>query len=87
VDATYELPVAFKVTKASAADISEGHALLNQIEQKQAEILKAAETLAADKGYDDTKLIIKLWDDHAIKPVIDIRNCWKDGEKTKGARR
>jgi len=83
VDATYELPIAFKVTKASAADISEGHALLNQIEQKQAEILKAAETLAADKGYDDTKLIIKLWDDHAIKPVIDIRNCWKDGEKTK----
>ena len=23
-----------------------------------------------------------LWDDYAIKPVIDIRNMWKDGEKT-----
>jgi len=83
VDATYELPVAFKVTKASDADISEGHALLKQIEQKQPEIVKAAETLAADKAYDDTKLIIKLWDSHGIKPVIDIRNCWKDGEETR----
>jgi hypothetical protein len=82
VDLTYELPVAFKVTKASDADISEGHALLKQIEQKQPEIVKAAETLAADKAYDDTKLIIKLGDSHGIKPVIDIRNCWKDGEET-----
>ena len=34
-------------------------------------------------GYDDGKLVIKLWDDHQIKPVIDIRNCWRDGEESK----
>ena len=82
VDATYELPMTFKVTKASASDITEGHALLTQIEQKQPEILKIAETLAGDKGYDDTKFIEKCWDKHQIKPVIDIRNMWKDGEET-----
>jgi hypothetical protein len=82
VDATYELPVTFKVTKASASDITEGHALLEQMEQRQPEILKIAETLAGDKGYDDTKLIEKCWDKHQIKPVIDIRNMWKDGEET-----
>lgn len=82
VDATYELPVAFKVTKASASDITEGHALLEQMEQRQPEILEIAETLAGDKGYDDTKLIEKCWDKHQIKPVIDIRNMWKDGEET-----
>lgn len=32
VNATYELPIAFKVTKASASDITEGHALLVQME-------------------------------------------------------
>ena len=82
VDATYELPMTFKVTKASASDITEGHALLTQIEEKQPEILKIAETLAGDKGYDDTKFIEKCWDKHQIKPVIDIRNMWKDGEET-----
>jgi hypothetical protein len=83
VDATYEMPVAFKVTKASASDITEGHALLEQVQQRQPDLLKAAETLAADRGYDDTKLLVKLWDDHSIKPVIDIRNMWKDPDKTR----
>jgi hypothetical protein len=83
VDATYELPVAFKVTKASASDITEGHELLKQMENQQPEILKTAETLAADRGYDDTKLITKCWDEHQIKPVIDIRNMWRDPDKTR----
>ncbi len=83
VDATYELPVAFKVTKASASDIAEGHALLAQIKQKLPKILETAETLAADRGYDDTKLVVKLWDEHGIKPVIDIRNMWRDADKTR----
>lgn len=83
VDATYELPVSFQVTKASASDIKEGHELVKQTEQKQPEILQTAETLAADKGYDDTKLIQLCWDEHKIKPVIDIRNMWKDGEETR----
>jgi len=56
----------FKVTKASASDITEGHALLTQIEQEQPEILKIAETLAGDKGYDDTKFIEKCWDKHKL---------------------
>lgn len=82
VDATYELPVAYKVTKASASDTREGHALLEQMEEKQPDILRIAETWTGDKGYDDTKLIEKCWDQYQIKPVIDIRNMWKDGEET-----
>ena len=39
--------------------------------------------MAADKGYDDTKLIQLCWDEYKIKPVIDIRNMWKDGEETR----
>ena len=37
----------------------------------------------ADRGYDDNKLITRLWDDYQIKPVIDITNHWRDGEETK----
>lgn len=83
VDATYELPIAYKATKASASDIKEGHALLEQMEKRQREILEEAETIAADKGYDDTKLIEKCWDQYKIKPVIDMRNMWKDEDETR----
>ena len=53
------------------------------MEEKQPEILQIAETWTADKGYDDTKLIEKCWDQYQIKPVIDIRNMWRDGEETR----
>lgn len=71
VDANYELPVAYSVTKASVPDINGAHEMINQMEQRQPKIVEKAETLAADKGYDDTKLIRKLWDENNIKPVID----------------
>jgi hypothetical protein len=83
VDATYELPVKFSVTKASEPDINEAHRLIDQSATQQPEILETAEILTADKGYDDTKLITKCWDEYQIKPVIDIRNMWKDTDKTR----
>jgi hypothetical protein len=83
VDADYELPVSYKVTKASASDITEGHQLFEQIEQRQPDVLKIAETLSGDKGYDDGKFIEKMWKQHEMKSVIDIRNMWKDGEGTR----
>jgi transposase len=83
IDASYELPVAFHVTKASKAEVPRAHKLLEEMAQSQPEILKACKVFLGDKGYDDGKLITLLWDKHQIKPVIDIRNMWKDGEKTR----
>ncbi len=83
VDAAYELPVSFTVTKASASDVTEGHKLINQLDSQHPEIMDGCAVMTADKGYDDVKLIEKLWKEHQIKPVIDIRNMWRDGEKTK----
>ncbi|MDY0405657.1 hypothetical protein P5G51_009850 [Virgibacillus sp. 179-BFC.A HS] len=57
--------------------------MLEKMKEKQPALLENAETMAGDKGYDDTKFIANLWDDHGIKPVIDIRNMWKDGESTR----
>lgn len=83
VDADYELPVAFTVSKASASEAPQAHSLLDKVEKTHPEILHRCEHFMADRGYDDGKLITRLWDDYAIKPVIDIRNAWKDGEETK----
>lgn len=83
VDADYELPVAFEVTKASKSEMPAGRELIAKLNERHEELVKDCKTLTADKGLDDTKLITQLWDEHGIKPVIDIRNMWKDGEETK----
>lgn len=83
VDAVYELPVAYSVTKASVPDINEAHDILDEIENNRPYLLEQADEMSADKGYDDTKLNVRLWDDHRIKPIIDIRNMWKDKEETR----
>jgi hypothetical protein len=57
--------------------------LVEDLAETRAQILKEAEYFMADRGYDDSKLIAKLWDEHLVKPVIDIRDLWRDGEETK----
>lgn len=83
VDSNYELPVAYSVTKASESDINEAHVMIDKLKEKRPEILETCETMEADRGYDDTKLIKKTWDEYKIKPVIDIRNMWKDPDGTR----
>jgi len=80
VDTTYELPVGYKVTKASVADIQEMKPMVGEARQKHFE---AIETLAGDKAYDSGPHIKEIYDELGIKPVIDIRDSWKDTDKTK----
>ena len=83
VDSRYELPLSFSVTRANASEVVEGHQLVEGLEEQHPQIVERCEELAADRAYDDTKLICKIWDDWHALPIIDIRNCWKDGETTK----
>ena len=55
----------------------------DQLQQQHGTVLERGARLSADAGYDDGKLIERLWDEHQIKPIIDIRNLWKDGETSK----
>jgi len=82
VDSNYELPVAWHITRASVSEIPQAKELIKETKAKHPGILGRCEHFSADKGLDDTELNSLLWDDHKIKPLIDIRNCWKDGEKT-----
>lgn len=80
VDAKYELPIAFDLTKASESEYPQAHKLVDDIKEKHPLLLKNCGHFLGDRGYDDGKLHAKLWDDHEIKPVIDIRNLWKKPE-------
>lgn len=77
VDAEYEMPVDYCVTKASASDITVGREMVAKLAEHRPGMLENADYWLGDKGYDDTTLITTLWDDHQIKPVIDIRDQWK----------
>ena len=78
-DVKYELPIEYTVTKASASEKKE---LVKHINMLDKNLRDRIETLTADKGYDDAK-IINFLSENDIKSVIDIRNLWKDGETTK----
>jgi hypothetical protein len=85
VDAEYELPVAFEVTKASVAEQPQARALFRELAEMHPELVQGCDYGLGDRGLDDTALIKQLWDEYGIKPVIDIRNCWQqpDGGDTK----
>jgi hypothetical protein len=83
VDAHYELPIGFEVTKASGAEAPMMHKLFERERERHPELIDRCEYGIGDRGYDDGKLISRHWDDWEIKSVIDIRDLWKDGEETK----
>ena len=83
VDSEYELPVAFTLTRASVNEMPVAHKLLESLDRSHPKLMEHAEYLSADKGLDDGKLVERLWDEWEIKPIIDIRNQWKDPDSTK----
>jgi hypothetical protein len=82
-DSKYELPVAFEVTKASLSENKELKKLLIKLKIVNPEMIDECKYMSLDRGYDDEDIIKKLWDDYRIKPIIDIRNMWKDKDKTR----
>jgi len=83
VDASYEVPVAFAVTKASASEMPRVRRLLGGLIERHPDLLARCDVWTADKGQDDGRLVRRLWDDHAIKPVIAMRRMWKEPDETR----
>jgi hypothetical protein len=83
VDATYELPLAWKLTRASESDTTHLLPLLEEISVKHHDILQRSDHLTADRGYDSEKNNREVYDRYGVKPLIDIRHDWKDGESTR----
>jgi hypothetical protein len=83
VDAEYELPVAFEVTRGSASNLTCGFGLMEKLHRDHPEIIDRCELMTGDRAYDSEGFVSRLWDDYGIKPVLDIRNLWRDGEETR----
>jgi Transposase DDE domain/Transposase domain (DUF772) len=80
VDTSYELPMGYRVTRASESDTKQLLSLVKEVKEKHPQISKDMKRLTADKAYDSEENCRRLYDEHGIKPVIDIRCMWKDKE-------
>ena len=80
VDTTYEMPIGYRVTRASESDTKQLLPMVKEVKQKHPQIYKDMDRLAAEKGYDSEENCRHLYDEHGIKPVIDIRCMWRDKE-------
>lgn len=83
VEADAELPVSYTVTKASVGEQPVMRELLAGLNNVHPELIERCDHAMFDKGYDSKESICDLWNEYGIKPIIDIRNMWKDAEKTK----
>lgn len=73
VDAKYELPMAFEITKASESDYKHLLPLLEDLKENAPDIYKIIEMILADRGYDSGKINNNIRTVHGASPVIDKR--------------
>jgi len=78
-DVKTELPVAYNVLTANN---DEKKAMIGLLENMQETMRNKICYLSLDRGYDSTEMI-QTAKSYGIKPIVDIRNCWKDGEETR----
>lgn len=80
VDTKYDMPIGYRVTRASVSDSPQLLPLVEDLREKHPQIHEGIDHLSGDKGYDSEDNCRKLYDEHGIKPVIDIRRMWRDKE-------
>ena len=78
-DVKTELPMGYNLL---AANSDEKSAMLEILGKMPVQITDRMEHLMLDRGYDSTGLIREV-KAAGIIPIVDIRDCWRDGEATK----
>jgi len=78
-DVKTELPIAYDVL---AANCDEKKVMMDMLTKLPCKLKRRTEYLLLDKGYDSTQMIQQI-KSAGIRPIVDIRNCWKDGETTR----
>jgi len=81
-DVESELPIAYSLTAANVDEKKAMKDLLKSNIISNERRVQAAKHLLLDRGYDSLDMIQTI-KEAGITPIIDIRNCWKDGEETK----
>ena len=77
-DTQYEIPVAVHVTAASASEQIELRAMIGETFEEEPELAERCADFSADRGLDSAETKALLWDQDAIRPLIDTRALWRE---------
>ncbi|MDE0359763.1 MAG: transposase [Rhodospirillaceae bacterium] len=83
-DTTWEIPVAAALTKASASEVKTIETLLEDVFADSPDLATRCTDLSADRGYDSGPLKETLWETWRIRPIIDVRQMWRDEKAEPG---
>jgi len=78
VDSRHELPIAYTLTPANAADVKQLKPLFELLHEEHPDV--KVKTLSADKAYDDGKSISWLYEQEHVRAVFAQRDTAQDGE-------
>jgi len=77
-DTQYEIPVAFELTPASVSEQPTLRAMIRATFDETPALAERCRDFSADRGLDSAETKALLWDDYAIRPLIDTRELWRD---------
>jgi hypothetical protein len=77
-DTRYEIPVAFELTRASVSEQPTLRAMIRATFSESPELAARCRDFSADRGLDCAETKALLWDDYAIRPLIDTRQLWRE---------
>ena len=83
-DVEHELPVWFEVTPASRSEVRVLDAGVDELFGAEPVLAARCEDFCADRGLDAGPLKRKLWDAHGVRPLIDVRELWRDEKREPG---
>ena len=83
-DTEYEIPVAFEVRKASAAESPVLSRMVRELFARDRALEARCADFSADRGLDGGPLKALLWDGHRIRPLIDTRRTWREEKAEPG---
>ena len=77
-DSRHELPVAFRITEASASEQPVMSRLADELFESEPELARRCRDCSADRGHDGGPLKRMLWDRHQVRPLIDVCLRWRE---------
>ena len=83
-DVEHEIPVWFEVTEASRSEHKALSAALDELFADEPELAARCADFCADRGLDAGPLKRKLWDGHRVRPLIDVREMWREEREAPG---
>lgn len=83
-DVEHEVPVWFEVERASASEHKVLAAGVEELFAAEPELAERCGDFCADRGLDSAALKERLWDAHAVRPVIDTREMWREEKAEPG---